>query len=69
MLMASLCRLLLLLIAVGATTAAARRPNIVILLADDLGYQDVGVYGGPVKTPSIDALAASGTRFTEVGVP
>ncbi len=41
------------------------RPNLVILLADDLGYQDIGCYGGPVKTPALDALAARGTRFTD----
>jgi arylsulfatase A len=40
-------------------------PNVVILLADDLGYQDVGCYGGPVKTPAIDSLAARGTRFEQ----
>ena len=45
--------------------AAAERPNVMILLADDLGYRDVGCYGGPVKTPSIDALAAGGIRFTD----
>lgn len=36
-----------------------------MLLADDLGYQDIGCYGGPVKTPTLDALAAGGTRFTD----
>ncbi len=40
-------------------------PNVVMLLADDLGWQDVGCYGGPVKTPAIDGLAAGGTRFTQ----
>jgi arylsulfatase A len=43
--------------------AAAAAPNVVILLADDLGFQDVGCYDGPVKTPTIDSLAAGGTRF------
>ena len=45
--------------------ASTSRPNVVILLADDLGYQDVGCYGGPVKTPAIDSLAARGTRFQQ----
>ncbi len=42
---------------------AAERPNVVVLLADDLGFKDVGCYGGPVKTPVIDGLAARGTMF------
>ena len=44
--------------------SAGQRPNVVILLADDLGWQDIGCYGGPVKTPTLDALAAQGVRFT-----
>lgn len=44
---------------------AEKMPNVVILLSDDLGYQDVGCYGGPVKTPAIDQLAKEGTRFTD----
>lgn len=40
-------------------------PNVVILLSDDLGWQDIGCYGGPVKTPALDSLAARGTRFTD----
>lgn len=47
----------------GLSIHAAERPNIVVLLADDLGYEDIGVYGGPVKTPNLDALAQGGTRF------
>ncbi|KLU03751.1 Choline-sulfatase [Rhodopirellula islandica] len=45
--------------------AQSPRPNVVMLLADDLGYRDVGCYGGPVKTPTIDQLAAGGTRFEQ----
>ena len=48
-----------------AEAAAERRPNVVILLADDLGSKDIGCYGGPVKTPALDELAAKGVRFTE----
>jgi arylsulfatase A-like enzyme len=44
---------------------AAQKPNILIILADDLGYADIGVHGGKaVPTPNIDALAASGVRCT-----
>ena len=46
--------------------AAARPPNIVLILADDIGYGDVGCYGATkVKTPHIDRLAAQGLRFTD----
>lgn len=42
---------------------AADKPNVVILLADDLGVQDIGCYHGPVETPVLDGLAKRGTRF------
>lgn len=44
-------------------SSLAKRPNVVILLADDLGSSDLGCYGGPVKTPAIDSLATTGTKF------
>lgn len=40
-------------------------PNIVLILADDLGYSDLGCYGGEISTPHIDALAAGGVRWTQ----
>jgi arylsulfatase A-like enzyme len=42
----------------------AGRPNIVIVLADDMGYSDIGCFGGDVHTPNLDALAKDGVRFT-----
>jgi len=48
----------------GAALAAAGRPNIVLIIADDLGREDVGVYGNPsIRTPNIDRLAKEGERF------
>jgi arylsulfatase A-like enzyme len=49
----------------GPGRAAGRRPNIVVILADDLGYSDLGCYGGEVRTPNLDGLAAGGLRFTQ----
>src|SRR5438874_1586038 len=52
---------------VSATPAAEpRRPNIVFILADDLGYGDLGCYGQQrIRTPNIDSLASEGMRFTQ----
>jgi arylsulfatase len=40
-------------------------PNIVLIMADDMGYSDIGCYGGEVRTPNLDKLAANGVRFTQ----
>src|SRR5438094_2353647 len=59
------------LIALGASSdslhpAAPRRPSIILILADDLGYGDLGCYGqSRIRTPSLDRLAAEGLRFTD----
>ncbi len=42
-----------------------KRPNILLILADDLGWSDLGCYGGEIRTPNLDALAAGGLRFTQ----
>jgi arylsulfatase len=44
---------------------AADKPNIVFILADDLGYSDLGCYGGEIETPNLDSLAKNGLRFTQ----
>jgi arylsulfatase A len=49
-----------------STTKSNRKPpNVITLLVDDLGYRDIGCYGGPVNTPVLDTLAAEGVRFTD----
>ena len=56
--------ILTLLLAAGCTNAA-NEPNIIVILADDMGYGDIGAYGGTrIKTPNIDSLAATGIAFT-----
>jgi len=49
----------------GLQAHAAKQPNIIIILADDLGFSDIGCYGGEAKTPNLDRLARSGIRFSE----
>lgn len=48
-----------------AAPAQAAKPNFLIILADDMGYSDVGCYGGEIQTPNLDRLAANGLRFTQ----
>ncbi len=46
--------------------APARRPNVIFILADDMGYADISCYGRPdLQTPNVDRIAAQGTRFTQ----
>jgi arylsulfatase len=50
---------------VWAAGAPPKRPNILLILADDMGYSDLGCYGSEIHTPNLDALAAEGLRFTQ----
>lgn len=45
--------------------AAAPRPNILLIVSDDMGFSDIGCYGGEIQTPNLDRLAANGLRFTQ----
>jgi arylsulfatase A-like enzyme len=54
------------LIALSASAfAAPSRPNIVVILSDDMGFSDLGCYGGEIETPVLDTLAKGGVRFTQ----
>lgn len=44
--------------------ASSKKPNIVLIISDDMGYSDIGSYGGEIETPQLDALATNGLRFT-----
>ncbi len=58
-------------LAVGGAAAAtgraraSQRPNLVVIMADDMGFSDIGCYGGEIATPNIDRLARGGLRFTQ----
>jgi arylsulfatase len=49
---------------VSAQSAAPDRPNFLVIMADDIGYSDIGAFGGNIDTPNLDALAQRGLRFT-----
>ena len=51
-------------LALTALVSVAAPPNLLVILADDLGYSDLGCYGGEIATPNLDALARGGLRFT-----
>ena len=70
-----LAAVLVLALAAGATRARAedplptghqnKRPNFLLIVADDLGYSDLGSYGGEINTPVLDQLAQEGARYTD----
>ncbi len=49
----------------GIGQGSGARPNIVLIMADDMGHSDIGCYGGEISTPNLDKLAANGLRFTQ----
>ena len=59
------CFLALLTIFVPRLPAATDRPNIHSILADDLGFSDLGCFGGEIKTPPLDSLPRRGVRLTQ----
>ncbi|MCG8449297.1 MAG: sulfatase-like hydrolase/transferase, partial [Pirellulales bacterium] len=68
----SACLLLLMplfLSAVHQAHAGRPKPNIVVILADDIGYGDLSSYGGQIATPNIDSLATAGMKFTDAHTP
>ena len=56
---------LVLLVVSDVTSAADSRPNIVLIMADDLGFSDLGCYGSEIETPNLDQLASRGLRFNQ----
>lgn len=52
-------------VAAQSPSASTHPPDIVIIMADDLGFSDIGCYGGEIRTPNLDALAANGLRFSQ----
>ena len=48
-----------------AYAASSKQPNILLVMADDMGWTDMGSYGSEIETPNLDALAKSGVTFTD----
>ena len=48
-----------------STSAGASKPNIIVIITDDMGFSDIGPYGGEIKTPNLDKLAAGGVKFSQ----
>jgi arylsulfatase len=53
-----------LIVGTGIASAQQERPNILLIVVDDMGYSDIGAFGGEIATPTIDALAEAGVRMT-----
>src|SRR3954469_22093424 len=52
--------------AVGMAVQPKRRPNVLLIVADDLGYSDLGCFGGEIDTPNLNQLASNGVRFSQL---
>ena len=63
--MRTLLSFLLLAFAAAPAFSAAAKPNIIVIMSDDVGYSDIGSFGGEIETPHLDALAKGGLRFTQ----
>ena len=48
-----------------SVASAAQKPNILLVLVDDMGYSDLGCFGGEIQTPNLDKLGAEGIKFTQ----
>ena len=61
----TLCAAAVAILAAAAPAPAADRPNIIVILSDDMGYSDIGAFGGEIQTPNIDKLAQGGRVFSQ----
>ena len=50
---------------IDESTMSDARPDVIVILVDDMGYSDLGCYGGEIDTPHIDSLAETGIRYTQ----
>lgn len=60
-----MCIILILVNGCNEQPLKKKRPNIILIMSDDVGYSDIGCYGGLINTPSLDSLAQHGLRFTQ----
>ena len=63
--LASVLACLLLSRTIASWAAEPTGPNVIVILADDMGFSDLGCYGGEISTPSLDSLAQNGLRDTQ----
>ena len=56
------------LLVILTSHAEAKRPNVLLVMADDMGWTDIGSFGGEIETPNLDTLAERGVKFTDFHV-